>query len=77
MEAALKNPRSFPKSGIQYSSLFEEWQAIDSSPGLSLWSYWNGVYNEKFITNLIAFKRLQGHISTHRQDAAIKKPKKK
>ena len=76
-EAGLKNPKSFPNTGIQYSGLFEEWQAVDTSPGLNLWAYWNNGYNKEFMTTLIAFKRLQGHVSTHRQDAAIKKPKKR
>lgn len=56
--------------------LFEEWQAIDDSSGLSLWAYWNGEYSKDFMEYLLAFKRNQSLIETHRQDAAIKKPKK-
>jgi hypothetical protein len=49
---------------------------VNSSPGLSLWDYWNGAYNKDFLEHLIAFKRNKDLISLHRSDAAIKKPKK-
>ena len=74
-KAELKNPSSFPSSGITYEMKFESWDACVTA-GLDLWKWFNYEYPIDFMNNVVAFHRLRSFRKMHQQDATIVRPKK-
>ncbi len=72
--AELKNPGSFPSSGITYEMKFESWDACVQS-GLDLWMWYKYEYPVEFMTQVVAFHRLKSFQRMHQQDTTIVKPK--